>query len=104
MSAILTTFGIDWRLLLIDSINFGVLLVGLTYFLYTPILKMLEERRKKIAEGVEAAKKSQVKLAEIEGERTSKLREAAAEADDLIQSARLAASQTAARCGSSACQ
>jgi F-type H+-transporting ATPase subunit b len=95
MSAILSTFGIDWRLLLIDGINFGLLLIGLTYFLYTPILKMLEERRQKVADGVEAAHKSQVRLAEVEGERTEKLREAAAEAESLIQSARLAASQTA---------
>jgi F-type H+-transporting ATPase subunit b len=96
MEAIFSTFGIDWRLLLIDAINFGLLLVGLTYFLYTPILKMLEERRQKIAEGVEAAHKSQVRLAEVESERMQKLREAAAEADGLVQSARLAASQTAA--------
>ncbi|MES2202768.1 MAG: ATP synthase F0 subunit B [Patescibacteria group bacterium] len=90
MEAILTTFGIDWHLLLINAINFGLLLAGLTYFLYKPILGMLEERRKKVAEGVLAAAAAEERLAQTEGERTQKLAVAGREADEILAAARKA--------------
>ena len=92
MESILSTFGIDWHLLLVNVINFGLLLVGLTYFLYKPILKMLGERRKQVAEGVEAAQASQMRLSEIESTRMTKLAEAGRQADDLVAAARKAGS------------
>lgn len=91
MAAILTTFGIDWHLLLINGINFGLLLAGLTYFLYKPVLKMLEERRLKVAQGVEAAQAAEERLARTESERKERLSMAAREADDIISSARKSA-------------
>ena len=47
MGQVLAAFGIDWRLLLINSINFGLLLLALWYFLYGPLMKMLEEAPQK---------------------------------------------------------
>jgi F-type H+-transporting ATPase subunit b len=91
MGAIITTFGIDWRLLIINAINFGLLLVGLWYFLYTPVMSMLEKRRKLVADGVDAAHKSQAELSQIEQARTAKLAEAGREADALVVAARAAA-------------
>jgi F-type H+-transporting ATPase subunit b len=91
MESILTTFGIDWHLLVINIVNFAVLLVGLWYFLYAPITKMLEERRLKIVRGVEAADQAQTSLAEIESARTQKLAEAGKQADELVARARAAA-------------
>lgn len=90
MEAILHTFGIDWRLLTINAINFGLLLAALWYFLYTPILAMLEERRKKIADGVAAAEASQQELKEIESARAAKLAAAGKEADAIVVAARTA--------------
>jgi F0F1-type ATP synthase membrane subunit b/b' len=58
MDAILTTFGIDWHLLLLQGINFGILLAGLTYFLYKPVMRMLEERSNTVRQGVEDAHKA----------------------------------------------
>ncbi len=87
MSAILTTFGIDWRLLLIQAANFGILLFGLWYFLYAPMMKTLEERRKKVSQGVVDAQAAEAKLHEIEGARTATLAEAGKEADSLISQA-----------------
>lgn len=91
MGAIFTTFGIDWHLLLIQGVNFGILLAGLTYFLYKPIMNMLEERRARVAKGVHDAQTAEAKLAEIEGERAHTLAEAGREADTIIGSARMAA-------------
>jgi len=55
MENILDVFGIDWKLLIAQGVNFTILLVGLSYFLYKPVLKILNEREKKIADGVKAA-------------------------------------------------
>ncbi len=93
MQAILTTFGIDWRLLLINVVNFGVLLAALWYFLYAPVMQMLEERRRKVAAGVEAAQAAQAELKATESRRAGVLSAAAAEADQLLASARAAATQ-----------
>lgn len=93
MSAIFTTFGVDWHLLLIQGVNFGILLAGLTYFLYKPVTNMLEERRAKVAQGVRDAQAAEAKLAQIEGERAHTLAEAGREADALMSSVRSAATE-----------
>lgn len=91
MEAILTTFGIDWRLLLINVINFGVLLFALWYFLYAPVMAMLEERRTKVAAGVAAAAAAQEELKQTGVQRAKVLSAAGAEADQLLSVARAAA-------------
>lgn len=93
MEAILTTFGIDWRLLLINAINFGLLLLGLWYFLYGPVLRMLEERRQKVAQGVQEAQRAHEELQNIEASRAQLLGEAGREADHLVSQARALAVQ-----------
>ncbi len=95
MQAILTTFGVDWHLLLISAINFGLLLAGLTYFLYKPLGKMLEDRRMKVAKGVEDAEAAGVKLQEIEHSRRDTLAKAGEEADTIVAQAREAGSHKA---------
>ena len=91
MSGIFSTFGIDWRLLLINAVNFGLLMLALWYFVYGPVTKMLEERRQKVAKGVEDAQAAGVKLAEIEGSRKEVLADAGKEADGIIAEERVAA-------------
>jgi F-type H+-transporting ATPase subunit b len=91
MESILHTFGIDWRLLAISMVNFGLLMFGLWYFLYGPVLKMLEERRQKVAKGVEDAEAAGRARQEIEGERSGVLARAAQEADEALARARAAA-------------
>ncbi len=91
MESILTTFGIDWRLLAISMVNFGLLMLGLWYFLYGPVMKMLEERRQKVTKGVEDAEAAGRARQEIEGERAATLAKAAQEADEALARARSAA-------------
>ena len=82
MADLLQSFGIDWRLLIIQAVNFGVLLVALTYFLYKPVLNILDERRKKIEQGVKDAsdakhelENAEIKAAEIVGQASGKAEE-----------------------------
>lgn len=91
MGQVFAAFGIDWRLLLINSINFGILLLALWYFLYAPITKMLEERRQKVAKGVRDADESTLKLGEIEHSRSEILAKAGTEADEVLKKSRAAA-------------
>ncbi len=92
MSSLISAFGIDWRLLIVNCINFGLLLTVLWYFLYGPLTKMLEQRRLKIAQGVQDASEAEAKLKEIHGARASMLADAGKEADQVIASARAAGS------------
>ena len=91
MSQLFAAFGIDWRLLLINLLNFGILLWVLWYFLYEPLTNMLEARRQKIIEGVDKAKEAKHRLEEIEATRADMLAKAGKEADDSLAQARAAA-------------
>jgi len=93
MSAVFAAFGIDWRLLLIDSINFGILVLALWYFLYGPLTRVLEARRQKVAEGVHNAEQMEVKLHEIEAAKSGILAGAGQEADEMLKKARQAAEE-----------
>jgi F-type H+-transporting ATPase subunit b len=66
MHELITQFGIDWKLLLAQVVNFFILLFLLRAFAYRPIMNMLAERRQKIEEGMEASEASKKKLAETE--------------------------------------
>lgn len=88
MNQILTTFGVDWHLLLINAVNFGLLMLLLWYFLYEPVLRMLEERRTKVSQGVKDAEDAAKKLNEIEHSRSAVLAAAGKEADGVVAAAR----------------
>ena len=92
MSALLDTFGIDWQLLLAQAVNFGVVLFALWYFLYRPVIRMLEKRREIVARGVEDAEKAGAMLASADVAVSHKLQSAETEADGVMRAARSQAS------------
>ena len=93
MDQIVSVFGIDWRLLLIQGFNFGLLLLILWYFLYRPVLRLIDERREKIAEGVRTAEAAQRELADAKEEREGIVGQAGREAEGILASARTRASE-----------
>lgn len=97
MGAFFTAFGIDWHLLLIQGINFAVLITALSYFLYRPIMNMIDERREKIAEGVRTAEAASRQLADAQTESEGIIGAAAREAEGLVSTARASASDTRAQ-------
>ena len=58
MEQLIHAFGIDARLILLQVINFGLLMAVLSYLLYKPVLKVLAERQEKIAQGVKDAEEA----------------------------------------------
>ena len=93
MHALFDAFGLDWRLLVINLINFGLLSGVLWYFLYQPLTNMLESRREKIAEGVSKADEADKRLQQLEDTRGEMLAQAGRESDDVLAKARLAAGE-----------
>lgn len=96
MDQLFSTFGIDWRLLAIQALNFSVLLAGLTYFLYKPLMKTIDERRAKIAEGVRTAEAAAQRLAAAAEESRELVGAGAREAEQLVAAARVRAEEKGA--------
>jgi len=82
---LLNNLGINGKLLLAQIINFVVLLAVLYKFAYGPVLKMLDERTKKIEKGLKDAEASHKKLAEISEKEAAVLVEARKNAQEIIK-------------------
>ena len=96
MNEIIKAFGIDGRLITIQIVNFAVLLFALSYFLYTPILKLIDDRKKLIAKGVADAKDAAVKLENAEKEGNVLVTKAVTEASEIVKRGNEAASREGA--------
>lgn len=96
MGELFAAFGLNWKLLVAQSINFGLLLLILWHFLYKPVLKMLDERRGKIAESVRKAEAADRRLEEADLEGKEAIAKAAKEAQGIVLSARGRADEEAA--------
>jgi F-type H+-transporting ATPase subunit b len=93
----LNALGINGKLLLAQIINFVILLLLLSKFLYKPIVTMLDGRTKKIEKSLDDAKKIEEELLKTE-ERTAKaLAEASDEAKKMIDQAKNSAADEARR-------
>ncbi len=77
------SLGFDWKILVIQLINFGVLYVVLKKFLYTPILKLLDDRKKGIEKSLSDSKKIEVELAKLEEQKNKILDEAKKDSNKL---------------------
>lgn len=95
MQEILTAFGIDWRLIVIQIFNFSILVGILWYFLYTPVLKLLSEREAKIKKGMSDAEEAGKALLLADSEKTTILKAAHLEAGQIHSRATLTAEEKA---------
>ena len=86
-------FGISWQLFISQCISFCIVAALLYKFAYKPILTILEERRKTIADSLANAEKIKQELASTEAARQEVLDKANADANNLMQEARDAATK-----------
>lgn len=75
MSELFSQLGVDWKLLISQAANFFILLAALTFLIYRPLARVMEERRKKIEFGIEGAGKAEEKLKEAEKIKEEKVSE-----------------------------
>jgi len=84
MSELIKHFGIDWKLLIAQAINFFILLFLLKKFAYGPILKMLHLRREGIERGLKASREAEEKLEQIEELKEDTLKKARRQALTIV--------------------
>lgn len=85
---LLSKLGIDWKLLIAQIVNFAILVGMLTYFVYKPLLNLLDERRAKIAKAMEDAKKIEDQKKDMEVFRTEQLKKIDQEIGDFLERAK----------------
>jgi F-type H+-transporting ATPase subunit b len=86
-------FGFNTQLFVSQVISFCVVAFLLHRFAYKPILKVLEERRQKIAEGLANAEKMKQELANAQAKAQELLNQASTQANKIIEEARAAAAK-----------
>lgn len=84
MSELIKHFGIDWRLLLAQAVNFLILLWVLKRYVYRPILEMLRKRRLEIEKGLEFTERAKEKLRHVEKEQEEILKQTRVEAMQIV--------------------
>jgi len=88
---VFTSFGVSWPTFLVSLFNFCILLWVLQRFAYKPLLQMLDERRRKIADSMKQAEQIKEELAKTQAARDEVLAKANASAQRMIDEARQAA-------------
>ena len=87
------TFGFNKAAFIAQCISFVIVAVLLQRFAYKPILALLDERKKRIAEGLANADKIKAELTQTEASRLEILDKANTTANKLIEEARAAAAR-----------
>jgi F-type H+-transporting ATPase subunit b len=91
------TFGWNWQLFLSQIISFSIVAFLLRRFAYKPILAVLEDRRRRIEEGLINADKIKKELAEAEKRYQEIVAKANADAQKMIDEARESSAHLAER-------
>src|ERR1700719_5338744 len=91
------TFGWNWELFLSQVISFTIVAFLLRRFAYKPILAVLEDRRRRIEEGLINADKIKKELAEAEKRYQEIVAKANADAQKMIDEARESSAHLAER-------
>lgn len=85
---ILSKLGIDPSVMIAQAVNFFALLAILTYFVYKPILRILDERRERIATAEQNAERIEHELAATEERTRAELAKAQSEAREIVANAK----------------
>lgn len=84
MAEVISQFGIDWKLVLAETVNFLLVLAILYFFVFKKVALYLDQRSEKIKEGVENAENAEVLIQEAGAEKENILKSANQEASDTI--------------------
>ena len=85
---ILHAFGVEWKLLAIQGLNFLVVLFVLHRYAYKPIITIIEKRANLIAEGVKAAEQAKIQEEKIAQEKAGILLLAREEGGKIVDTLR----------------
>lgn len=85
MESIISTFHIDWKIIIAQAVNFGVVFIVLYIFALKPLSKLMAERSEKISKGIDNAKTNAMILEKTRAEYEEALLRARVEADKIFQ-------------------
>lgn len=86
-------FGIEGKYLLMQVISFTILAFVLYRFFFKPVLATVDERNKKIEEGLKHAEDTKIQLASAQEQSAALLRQAQVDASKIIDEARKTAKE-----------
>ena len=85
MDSLITTFHIDWKIIIAQLINFVIVFAVLYYFALKPLAKLMDERSRTIEGGLQNADKQKELLAAQQAEYDATLSRARTEAANLMK-------------------
>jgi len=88
MDSLISTFHIDFKILIAQLFNFGVVFIVLYLFALKPLTKIMTERTKKIEAGIKDAREAAIMMQEAEKEYKALLSQARAEGQELLTKAK----------------
>lgn len=87
--------GVNLKFLIIQVVNIAIFYFLFTKFLLKPILKVLDDRKRKIAEGIENAEHAQLELKKVDELKEDTKKNAKIEEKKLLEEARVTAQKQA---------
>jgi len=84
MSELINSLGLDWKMLVAQLVNFGILVAVLYFFAYKPLLKVLKKRSKMIAESLDKTEKIDKLLAKTKDDYKAKLAAAQEQSQEIL--------------------
>lgn len=87
MESLVSTFNIDWRLLIAQAINFAIVFVILYLFAFKPLVKLMTERSEKIDKSLKDADEIEKRLALTEKDREEIILAAKKQANLIVEEA-----------------
>ena len=88
MDSLISTFHIDWHLIVAQAVNFVVVIAVLYFFALKPLKKLMDERGATIKGGLENAEKQKELVAEQQKQYDAALAEARAQAAVMLKEAK----------------
>lgn len=85
MADLLHAFGVEWRVLIVQIVNVGILVYVLQRFAFKPLLKAIDARREKIEEDELRTKELTERLATIEIREAEILHAARTKSETILQ-------------------
>jgi F-type H+-transporting ATPase subunit b len=85
MADLFAQLGISWKLLIAQIVNFTILALVLTKFLYKPIIKNLDERKQRVAGDIAKSLELEAKLKEADVAKEKVLSEARLDSEKLLK-------------------
>ena len=85
MDSFINTFHIDWKIIIAQAINFGIVLLVLYFFALKPLGKLMRERSDKIAKGLDDATCNAEVLKNTRAEYAKIISDARAESNKIFQ-------------------